>query len=79
MSDFKGEIHMASIGKNIKLQRKKLNMSQDELAAKIFTTRQTISNYENGKRNTDLETLVMFSNYFKKSIDYLITGKDFSI
>lgn len=48
---------MASIGKHIKEQRKKKNMSQDDLAAKIFTTRQTISNYENGKSNPDIETL----------------------
>ncbi len=59
--------------------RKSKKYSQLKVAMDLNITREAISNYENGKRNPDLETLVMFSNYFKKSIDYLITGKDFSI
>lgn len=75
MSDFKGEIHMASIGKNIKLQRKKLNMSQDELAAKIFTTRQTISNYENDKSNPNIETLEILAAALDTDIMCLLYGE----
>ncbi len=59
--------------------RKAKKYSQLKVAMDLNITREAISNYENGKRNPDLETLVMLSNYFKKSIDYLITGKDFSI
>ena len=58
--------------------RKKRNYSQLKVAMDLNITREAISNYENGKRNPDLETLVTFSNYFKESIDYLITGKEFS-
>jgi len=57
--------------------RKVKKYSQLKVAMDLNITREAISNYENGKRNPDLETLVMLSNYFKKSIDYLITGKDF--
>lgn len=57
--------------------RKVKKYSQLKVAVDLNITREAISNYENGKRNPDLETLVMLSNYFKKSIDYLITGKDF--
>ena len=35
------------------------------------------SYYENGKRSPDVEMLCQLSNYFNKSIDYLITGKEF--
>ena len=59
--------------------RKAKNYSQLKVAMDLNITREALSNYENGKRNPDLETLVRLSNYFKKSIDYLITGKDFSI
>lgn len=59
--------------------RKAKNYSQLKVAMDLNITREALSNYENGKRNPDLETLVILSNYFKKSIDYLITGKDFSI
>lgn len=58
--------------------RKNKKYSQLKVAMDLNITREAISNYENGKRNPDLETLVILSNYFKKSIDYLITGKDFS-
>ncbi len=57
--------------------RKVKKYSQLKVAMDLNITREAISNYENGKRNPDLETLVMLSNCFKKSIDYLITGKDF--
>lgn len=39
---------MRDIGKNIRELRQRQNMTQDELAARLFVTRQTVSNYENG-------------------------------
>lgn len=33
----------------IKKYRTELNLSQEELAEKVYVTRQTISNWENGK------------------------------
>ena len=36
------------VGKQIKKFRQDLKLSQEELASKIFVTRQTISNWENG-------------------------------
>lgn len=38
------------MSKQIKKYRLKLHLSQEELADKIFVTRQTISNWENGKK-----------------------------
>ncbi|MBQ6826087.1 MAG: helix-turn-helix transcriptional regulator [Clostridia bacterium] len=59
--------------------RKSKGYSQLKVAMDLNITREALSYYENGKRNPDLEMLVALSEYFKKSIDYLITGKDFSI
>ena len=39
---------MANVGKNIRILRTKNGMTQDELAEKLFVSRQTVSNYENG-------------------------------
>ena len=36
------------ISKNIRAQRLAQGMTQEQLAAKVFTTRQCISNYETG-------------------------------
>ena len=45
------------IAKNIRAQRLAQGMTQEELATKIFTTRQSISNYETGKSTPDYETI----------------------
>ena len=39
---------MAKIGRNIREQRMKKGLSQEELAERVYVTRQTISNYETG-------------------------------
>lgn len=67
---------MASIGKNIKYRRKKLNMSQEDLASRIFTTRQTISNYENGKSNPDIDTLETLAEALDTDVMFLLYGED---
>lgn len=57
--------------------RKKKGLTQLKVAMDLNITREALSYYENGKRNPDLELLVTFSKYYNKSIDYLITGKEF--
>ncbi len=59
--------------------RKKKGYSQLKVAMDLSITREALSYYENGKRNPDLEMLMAFSKYFGKSIDYLITGEEFSV
>lgn len=62
------------VGKQIKKFRQDLKLSQEELANKIFVTRQTISNWENGKNYPDVNSLVMLSQLFNTSLDILIKG-----
>ena len=60
------------VGKQIKKFRQDLKLSQEELASKIFVTRQTISNWENEKNYPDLNTLVTMSDMFEISLDKLL-------
>ena len=60
------------INKNILKIRKENKLTQDDLAEKYFVTRQTISNWENGKSYPDLETIVKISDDFKISLDVLL-------
>ena len=62
------------VGKQIRKFRQDLNLSQEELASKIFVTRQTISNWENGKNYPDVNSLVMLSQLFNTSLDILVKG-----
>ena len=57
--------------------RIKKGYTQMKVAMDLHITREALSYSENGKRNPDISLLVTFSNYYGKSIDYLITGKEF--
>lgn len=52
--------------------RKKNGMSQDELAEKVFVTRQAVSRWENGETVPNTETLKLLSNLFDVSINTLL-------
>ena len=62
------------LGKQIKKYRTEASLSQEELAAKIFVSRQTISNWENDKNYPDIKSLVLMSEVFRVSLDQLIRG-----
>lgn len=55
--------------------RKKKGYSQLKVAMDLCISREALSYYENGQRCPNLEMLIKLSDYFKVSIDYLITGK----
>ena len=52
--------------------RTKKGLSQDELAEKIFVTRQAVSRWENGETVPNTETLKRLSNLFNVSINTLL-------
>lgn len=58
----------------IKRYRTELNLSQEELAEKIYVSRQSISNWENGKTYPDIHSLLLLSSLFGVSLDQLIKG-----
>ncbi len=62
------------LGSQIKKYRNALSLSQDALAEKVYVSRQTISNWENGKSYPDVNSLVLLSEVFQTSIDNLIKG-----
>lgn len=62
------------IGKQIRKYRTERNMSQDDLADKVYVTRQTISNWENDRNYPDIRSLVLLSNVFDISLDILVKG-----
>ena len=47
----------------IKKYRDQLGLSQEELAEKIFVTRQSISNWENDKTYPDLQSLLRLVSF----------------
>ena len=62
------------LGNQIKKYRSELQISQEQLADRIYVSRQTISNWENEKSYPDVNSLVLLSEVFQTSIDKLIKG-----
>ena len=62
------------IANQIKKLRTESGMSQDELAERIFVSRQTVSNWENEKTYPDIKSLLLMSEVFNTSLDTLIKG-----
>ncbi len=62
------------LGGQIKRYRTRLGLSQEELADRIFVTRQSVSNWENGRTYPDLQSLLRLSDLFGLSLDELIKG-----
>ena len=62
------------IGKQIKKQRQANHWTQEELAEKIYVSRQSVSNWENDKTYPDLESLLRMSILFSTTIDDLVKG-----
>ena len=58
--------------------RKKKGYTQLKVAMDLSISREALSYYENGKRSPDLQMLMLLSQYFDVSVDYLITGKNFT-
>ena len=65
---------MRDIGKNIKTLRTKKDMTQDELAEKLFVTRQTVSNYETGRSRPDVDMLAKIAEVLEIDANTVIYG-----
>lgn len=62
------------IAKQILNIRQGQKLTQEEFGRLFYVTRQTVSNWENGKSYPDLKTLVDISNQFEISLDSLLKG-----
>ncbi len=63
-----------SFGENVVYFRKKLKITQEELAEKLFVSRQTVSRWENDSFYPDMDTLIKLCDIFDCSMDTLIRG-----
>ena len=65
---------MTNIGNTIRGLRKQQGMTQDDLAAALHVTRQTVSNYETGKSEPDLTMLAELAQALKTDVATLLNA-----
>ncbi|MFT4144833.1 MAG: helix-turn-helix transcriptional regulator [Mobilitalea sp.] len=66
---------MSTVSKNIKAIRIKKKITQEDAANKLFVTRQTISNWETGKSQPDIDMLIKIAEVLETDITSLIYGQ----
>ncbi len=63
-------------GERLKDLRMQKNMTQEDVASKLFVTKQAVSRWENGNCLPDVATLGKLAELFDVNIDYLLTGNE---
>ncbi len=60
------------ISQMLKEKRKEYQLTQEQLAEKIFVSNKTISNWETDKTKPDIESLILLAKLFDLSLDNLL-------
>lgn len=63
-----------NVGQRLKIHRNELGFTQDYVAAELGITRQTMSNWENGRSYPDIERIIRLSELYNLSLDELLKG-----
>lgn len=63
-----------NIADRIQNLRKAKGISQEELADKVGVTRQAVSKWESEQSTPDIEKIIIMSDYFEVTTDYLLKG-----
>ena len=63
------------LAEQIRKHRKENNLTQDQLATELHTTRQTVSKWERGTIEPNVQMIVQLAQRFDISTDELLTGQ----
>ena len=63
-----------NIADRIQILRKSKGISQEELADKIGVSRQAVSKWESEQSTPDIEKIILLSDYFQTTTDYILKG-----
>ena len=69
----KSKVDLVAIGSRIKKLRG--DVCQEELAAYLHVSQGHLSNIERGKIAPSLEMLILLSDKFRKSVDWILRGE----
>ena len=63
----------------LQLLRKQQEMTQEQLAEKLFVSRTAVSKWESGKGYPNIDSLRNLAEVFSVSIDEMLSGSDIHI
>lgn len=62
-----------NLGNQIRANRRRMNLTQEQLAEKFCTSAQAVSRWENGTTYPDIEMLPMIASFFGISVDSMLS------
>ena len=65
-----------NMAERIQYLRKTKGLSQEELANKMGVSRQAVSKWESEQSSPDLEKIIIMSNFFGVTTDYILKGME---
>ena len=68
----KTQTHAVKFGKKLQEFRKEMNLTQKEMAEKLFIAESTYANWEQGRREPNLQSLAIIKNTLNISYDELL-------
>lgn len=68
------ECRYVDIADRIQRLRKSRGISQEELADRLGVSRQAVSKWESRQSTPDIEKILLLSNFFETTTDYLLKG-----
>ena len=71
------EIHFVTFGERLREIRKEMNMTQDEFAKKVGTSKQMLSRYELDQRTPKIDQVLKYAQKLNVSVDYMIHDTEF--
>lgn len=74
MNEGQAYYNMEGLGNRITELRKATGMSQTQLACILNTSLKHLNQIEHGKKGISIDLLLIISNYFNISTDYLLKG-----
>lgn len=75
MSEYKGSINNAEVGKRIKEIRESNNLTQEQMAEILKVTTNAVRDYEKGNYGISKDVMLQIRQHFHVSIDYLLFGE----
>ncbi|MFT8607796.1 MAG: helix-turn-helix transcriptional regulator [Liquorilactobacillus ghanensis] len=60
---------------NLKILREQKHLKQNELAAELNVSRQTVSSWETGRNTPDIDTLIRLAHFYQISLNELVSDQ----
>ncbi len=68
-------MYAQTIGKRIRILRKKSSLTQAELAERLYVSNNTVSSWERDRTRPDITIIVQIAEFFHVSLNYLLIGE----